>query len=51
MEHTLLNARLFRDVSAKAQANVQDAIKHCLDVRAEMGMPLTVLTRQVEVIA
>jgi predicted RNase H-like HicB family nuclease len=36
---------------AEAQANVQDAIKQCLEVRAEMGMPLTVLTRQVEVIA
>ena len=36
---------------AEAQANVQDAIKHCLDVHAEMGMPLTILTRQVEVIA
>jgi hypothetical protein len=30
---------------------VQDAIKLCLEVRAETGMPLTVLTRQVEVIA
>ena len=36
---------------AEAQANVQDAIKQCLEVRAEMGMPPTVLTRQVEVIA
>ena len=36
---------------AEAQANVQDAIKQCLEVRAEMGMPLTVLTCQVEVIA
>ena len=36
---------------AEAQANVQDAIKQCLAVRAERGMPLTVLTRQVEVIA
>ena len=36
---------------AEAQANVQDAIKQCLAVRAEMGMPLTVLTRQMEVIA
>ena len=36
---------------AEAQANVQDAIKQCLEVRAEMRMPLTVLTRQVEVIA
>jgi predicted RNase H-like HicB family nuclease len=36
---------------AEAQANVQDAIKQCLEVRAEKGMPLTALTRQVEVIA
>ncbi|MEK9140593.1 MAG: type II toxin-antitoxin system HicB family antitoxin [Nitrospirota bacterium] len=35
----------------EAQANVQDAIKQCLAMRAEMGMPLTVLARQVEVIA
>jgi predicted RNase H-like HicB family nuclease len=33
----------------EAQANIQDAIKQCLQVRAEMGMPLTVTTRQVEV--
>ena len=35
---------------AEAQANVQDAIKQCLEARAEIEMPLTVLTRQVEVI-
>lgn len=35
----------------EAQANVQDAIKQCLEVRAEMGMPLTILTRQVEITA
>lgn len=33
-----------------AQANIRDAIKECLEVRAEMGMPLTVTTRQVEVV-
>ena len=33
----------------EAQANIQDAIKECLEVRAEQGMPLTVTTRQVEV--
>lgn len=32
-----------------AQSNIQDAIKQCLEVRAEMGMPLTVTTHQVEV--
>jgi len=35
----------------EALINVQDAIKACLEVRAEMGMPLTVETRQVEVVA
>ena len=34
----------------EAQSNIQDAIKQCLEVRAEMGMPLTVTTRQVEVV-
>ena len=33
----------------EAQANVQEAIKECLVVRAEQGLPLTVATRQVEV--
>ena len=31
--------------------NVKDAIKLCLEVRAEKGLPLTVETRQVEVAA
>jgi predicted RNase H-like HicB family nuclease len=35
----------------EADANIQDAIRQCLEVRAEMGMPLTILTRQVEVVA
>ncbi len=35
----------------EADANVQDAIRQCLEVRAEMGMPLTIHTRQVEVVA
>ncbi|OHB80820.1 MAG: hypothetical protein A2W31_00255 [Planctomycetes bacterium RBG_16_64_10] len=35
----------------EALANVQDAIKVCLEVRSERGMPLTVETRQVEVVA
>jgi predicted RNase H-like HicB family nuclease len=36
----------------KAQAikNVEEAIKLCLEVRAERGLPLTVETRQVEVL-
>ena len=35
----------------EAIANVKDAIKVCLEVRAEKGMPLTLETRQVEVAA
>ena len=34
---------------SEALANVRDAIKECLEVRAEMGLPLTVDTRKVEV--
>ena len=33
----------------EAQKNIQEAIKECLEVRAEKGMPLTVATREVEV--
>ena len=33
----------------EALANIGDAIKLCLEVRAEKGLPLTVETRQVEV--
>jgi len=33
----------------EAQRNVEDAIRETLEVRAEKGMPLTVTTRQVEV--
>ena len=33
----------------EAEKNIQEAIKECLEVRAERGMPLTVATRQVEV--
>ncbi|MDQ3812355.1 MAG: type II toxin-antitoxin system HicB family antitoxin [Armatimonadota bacterium] len=35
----------------EALANVQEAIALCLEVRAEKGLPLTVETRQVEVVA
>lgn len=35
----------------EALANVGDAIKTCLEVRAERGMPLTVETCEVEVVA
>jgi predicted RNase H-like HicB family nuclease len=33
----------------EAEINIQEAIKECLEVRAEMGMPLTVAVKQVEV--
>jgi len=35
----------------EALTNIRDAIKQCLEVRSERGMPLTVETTQVEVIA
>ena len=34
---------------AEAEANIADAIRECLAVRAERGMPLRVTTREVEV--
>jgi len=33
----------------EAESNIRRAIRECLEVRAEKGMPLTVSTRQVEV--
>ena len=33
----------------EAEKNIQEAIKECLEARAEKGMPLTVAIRQVEV--
>lgn len=33
----------------EAEKNIQEAIKECLEVRAEKGLPLTVWTRQIEV--
>jgi predicted RNase H-like HicB family nuclease len=33
----------------EALANIQDAIKLCLQVRSEQGLPLTIETRQIEV--
>jgi predicted RNase H-like HicB family nuclease len=35
----------------EALENIKDAIKVCLEVRAEKGLPLTIETRQVEVAA
>jgi predicted RNase H-like HicB family nuclease len=34
---------------ADAKANIADAIRECLAVRAEIGLPLTVTTHEVEV--
>jgi len=33
----------------EAERNIQEAIRECLEVRAERGMPLNVSTREVEV--
>ena len=33
----------------EALENIQDAIRECLQARAELGMPLTVAVHQVEV--
>ncbi|GAA6618566.1 hypothetical protein NUACC26_043770 [Scytonema sp. NUACC26] len=35
----------------KALENIKDAIAACLQVRAELGLPLTIETHQVEVVA
>lgn len=34
---------------SEALENINDAIRQCLEVRAERGMPLTVTTREVEI--
>ncbi len=39
------------DTKEDALKNIRDAIKACLEVRAEKGLPLTVETHQVEVVA
>lgn len=39
------------ETKEEALENVKDAIKSCLEVRAEKGLPLTIETRQVEVVA
>lgn len=38
------------DTRDEAIANIREAIAACLEVRADRGMPLTIETRQVEVI-
>ncbi|MGD0008226.1 MAG: type II toxin-antitoxin system HicB family antitoxin [Terriglobia bacterium] len=35
----------------EAEENIRDAIKECLEVRAQNGLPLTVTTREVEVVS
>lgn len=35
----------------QAERNIREAIKACLEVRAEKGLPLTIETRQIEVAA
>ena len=37
------------DTKDEALANVKEAIELCIEVRAELDMPLTIETRQVEV--
>ena len=37
------------ETEVEAEKNIQEAIKECLEVRAEQGMPLTVAVRQIEV--
>ena len=37
------------DTRDEAIANIREAIAACLEVRAELGVPLTIETRQVEV--
>ncbi|MFH0793756.1 MAG: type II toxin-antitoxin system HicB family antitoxin [bacterium] len=34
----------------EAEKNIRDAIRECLEVRAEKGMPFIVSTREVEVL-
>jgi predicted RNase H-like HicB family nuclease len=35
---------------AEAEANIADAIRECLAVRAELAMPATVATREIEIV-
>ena len=37
------------ETEEEAEANIQEAIKECIEVRLEKGMPVTVVTREVEV--
>ncbi len=35
---------------AEAEANISDALRQCLAVRAELGLPLLTITREIEVV-
>ena len=37
------------DTVEEAEANIRDAIKECIEVREELGMPPIMVTREVEV--
>ncbi len=37
------------ETESEAEANIAEAIRECLAVRAELGLPLTVTTRELEV--
>jgi len=37
------------ETEQEALENIKDAIKQCLEIRTEKGMPLTVATREIEV--
>jgi predicted RNase H-like HicB family nuclease len=39
------------DTKEEAIINIKEAIEGCLEVRAELGLPLTIETAQVEVVA
>jgi predicted RNase H-like HicB family nuclease len=39
------------DTREEALENIEDAIRLCLEARAERGLPLTMETRQVEIAA
>lgn len=34
---------------SEAEANLADAIRECLAARAELGLPLTVVTKQIDI--
>ncbi len=37
------------ETESEAETNIADAIRECLAVRAQLGLPLTVTTRELEV--